>query len=364
MSAPAQRCGPRPRRCRCAPTRRGRVVRGEGVEQHAVRLGVVDDRRGRRVEAERTPGRDIRPRTNRHSWRPEPTTCGAMPGRSTTASVFGGTSATTTTARPRGATRPTPARRACGACRRVARARAAAAARCGCGGTRAPRARARHRAVQPVGDRPERVVVERGHLAGVHRAVGQQAVPALPHRGRAHVTEVQPRRALGLQQQALGGVEVSGVGERVGDERRADEAGRDAVAALAHELGEAARRARAARGIRHQVEPQRERVGRRRVVHHAAGGRHVLGDERGACARRARRTAPGRRVAEPRRRRRRCASDGRGGRNHEVAVDLRLLRLVGRRVRVEPVAGCIAPRPGPEVGGDASTASTQSRMLG
>ena len=49
-------------------------------------------------------------------------------------------------------------------------------------------------AVQPVRDRPERVVVEARHVARVDRAVEQHRVPALPDRRRAHRHRVQPRR--------------------------------------------------------------------------------------------------------------------------------------------------------------------------
>ena len=53
-------------------------------------------------------------------------------------------------------------------------------------------------------------MVERGHAAGVDPAVGQHAVPALPDRGGAHGHRVQPRRALGLQQQPVRDVDVPG----------------------------------------------------------------------------------------------------------------------------------------------------------
>ena len=62
----------------------------------------------------------------------------------------------------------------------------------------------RDRAVQPVGHRAERVVVERGHLARVDRAVREHRVPALPDRRRAHRHRVEPRRVLPLEQQLVG----------------------------------------------------------------------------------------------------------------------------------------------------------------
>ena len=90
-----------------------------------------------------------------------------------------------------------------------------------------PGARPATRAVQPVGDGAQRVVVERRHAAGVDAAVGSQAVPALPDGGGAHRHRVQPGRALGLQQQPVGDVDVAGAGQRVADQRRSDEAGGD-----------------------------------------------------------------------------------------------------------------------------------------
>jgi hypothetical protein len=82
-------------------------------------------------------------------------------------------------------------------------------------------------AVQPVDDGAERVVVERGHLAGVDRAVRQHPVPAFPHRGRAHRDGVQPRREAGLKKESPSNVGVAGVDEGIEDERRADDTRRD-----------------------------------------------------------------------------------------------------------------------------------------
>lgn len=53
----------------------------------------------------------------------------------------------------------------------------------------------RDRAVQPVGDRTQGVVVELRHLPRVDAPVGQHRVPALPDRRRAHRHRVQPGRA-------------------------------------------------------------------------------------------------------------------------------------------------------------------------
>src|SRR5207247_7359040 len=68
------------------------------------------------------------------------------------------------------------------------------------------RGEAAYRAMQPVGNSPEGVVVERGHLAGIDRAVRPQAVPALPDGGRPHRYGVEPRWAFSLVEQMKGSI--------------------------------------------------------------------------------------------------------------------------------------------------------------
>ena len=96
-----------------------------------------------------------------------------------------------------------------------------------------------HAPVHPVRDRAERVVVERGHLARVDRAVGQHAVPPLPDGRGAHPDGVEPGRQLGLEQQPMRVVDVTGDLECVADQRRADESRADAPVAVADELSKA-----------------------------------------------------------------------------------------------------------------------------
>ena len=136
-----------------------------------------------------------------------------------------------------------------------------------------------HHPMEEVGDRPEGVVVERGHLRAVDRAVRQQAVPPLPHGRRPHRDRVQPRRALRLQQQVVGVVDETGVDQGVAHERRPDEAGADAEVLAAHELGEAGRGPATLRLGRQQVEAQRHGVGGLRVAGHPPGRGHELGVE-------------------------------------------------------------------------------------
>ena len=144
----------------------------------------------------------------------------------------------------------------------------------GRGGRQAP-----HDAVQPVGHRAEGVVVERGHLAGVDRAVGQQAVPALPGGGGPHRHLVEPRRAGALRQQAEGVPLRPRAAERVAEQRRADEAGGDAVIALADEFGEPRAGSAALVGLGQQGELERQRVGGRGVADQPPARRDVLAGE-------------------------------------------------------------------------------------
>ncbi len=63
-----------------------------------------------------------------------------------------------------------------------------------------------HCAVQPVGDSSQGVVVERRHRVWIDRAIGPEAIPALPDGGRSHRHRVEPRRAALLLEQMKGGV--------------------------------------------------------------------------------------------------------------------------------------------------------------
>ena len=91
--------------------------------------------------------------------------------------------------------------------------------------------------VHPLADASERIVVERRHLPGVDRAVGQQAVPAFPHGRRSHEHRVQPRRSTGLGHQSIRGRAVTAVAQCREDCRRAEESSGD----LVPPLGDAAR---------------------------------------------------------------------------------------------------------------------------
>ena len=211
-----------------------RAVRG-----CAVCLGVVDDGGEARVEADVAGGAAGGLVDDLHSWVPEPTECSRRRAAPRSAVVFGGMTASTR--------RTPPLRDHAGS--RAAVRRQVLGGRGVEPGERMrrdadPRVARRIRrepgddAVQPVADRAEGVVVERRHLAGVDRAVGQHRVPALPDRRRAHRDRVQPRRVLGLHQQASRGLEVAGAGEGVLDDRRADEPRADAIARPPRQLRE------------------------------------------------------------------------------------------------------------------------------
>ena len=75
-------------------------------------------------------------------------------------------------------------------------------------------------------------------------------------------------------------VDVASVDKRVAHQRRAHEAGADAVAVLPHELGQTVPGADALRFGREQVEPQRQCVGGLGVARQATGRRDELLVER------------------------------------------------------------------------------------
>ena len=137
-----------------------------------------------------------------------------------------------------------------------------------------------HPSVEEVADGTEGVVVERGHLAGVDRAVGQHAVPALPDRGRPHPHLVEPRRALVLQQQEVGVVEVAGVDEGVEHQRRPEEPRADPVPVGLDDLGQPPAGPLPLIVVGQQVELEGEGEGRRGVTGQAPTGRDELPAER------------------------------------------------------------------------------------
>src|SRR5437879_9041508 len=94
---------------------------------------------------------------------------------------------------------------------------------------RSGRRQTAHRAMQPVGDGSEGVVVERGHLAGIDRAVRTEAVPALPDGGRSHRHWIEPRWAFTLSKQVVGEVKLPNAAQGIANQRRAHEAGADVI---------------------------------------------------------------------------------------------------------------------------------------
>ena len=79
------------------------------------------------------------------------------------------------------------------------------------------RCKAAHRAVQPVGNGSQGIVVERGHLAGIDRSVRAQAVPALPDGSGPHRHWIEPRWAIALCKQAVGGLILPDAAQGVAD---------------------------------------------------------------------------------------------------------------------------------------------------
>ena len=57
---------------------------------------------------------------------------------------------------------------------------------------RSGRRQTTHPAMQPVGHSSQGIVIERGHLARIDRAIWAEAVPALPDGGRTHRHGIEP----------------------------------------------------------------------------------------------------------------------------------------------------------------------------
>src|SRR6266567_7284542 len=100
---------------------------------------------------------------------------------------------------------------------------------------RSGRCKPANRAMQPVGDGSESVVVERGHLSRVDRTIRALAIPAFPNGGSSHHHRIEPGRAFMLGEQAEGEVNRPDAAQGVADQRCSDEAGADVVPAFAHE---------------------------------------------------------------------------------------------------------------------------------
>src|SRR5437660_10258982 len=96
------------------------------------------------------------------------------------------------------------------------------------------RCEAPHDTVQPVGHSSQGVVIERGHLAGIDRAVRKEAVPALPDGCRSHRYRIEPRRAFTLREQVVSDVNLPNTAQSVTDQGCPHEAGADVVSTFAY----------------------------------------------------------------------------------------------------------------------------------
>src|SRR3989442_3800729 len=95
-----------------------------------------------------------------------------------------------------------------------------------------------HCAMQPIGHGSQGVVVERGHLSGIDRAVRKEAVPALPDGGRPHRHRIEPRRAFALDEQVKGSLNLPDAAQSITYQRRPHEAGPDVVSTFAYKCHE------------------------------------------------------------------------------------------------------------------------------
>src|SRR5437016_13454310 len=136
------------------------------------------------------------------------------------------------------------------------------------------RREAAHRAVQPVGNGSQGIVVERGHLAGIDRSVRAQAVPALPDGSGPHRHWIEPRWAIALCKQAVGGLILPDAAQGIADQRRPYEAGADMVPTLAHERGQPFACVPTLLGTTEQAKLQGQYVRGLRVDSHASGRRY------------------------------------------------------------------------------------------
>src|SRR6266700_1087770 len=93
-----------------------------------------------------------------------------------------------------------------------------------------------HGTVQPVSDGSQSVVIERGHLAWIDRAICKQAIPALPDSGGSHRHWIEPRRAFALHEQVKGRVVVSNTAQCITHQRRSYKTRADVIPAPAHEF--------------------------------------------------------------------------------------------------------------------------------
>ena len=122
-------------------------------------------------------------------------------------------------------------------------------------------------------------MVERGHLSGIDRAVGKEAIPALPDGGRPHRHRIEPRRAFTLREQVVSDVNLPNTAQSITYQRRPHEAGADVVSTFAYKCHEPFGRMPALLGIFEQTKLQRQRVGSLGVTKYAPGERDVLGVE-------------------------------------------------------------------------------------
>src|SRR5579863_2158956 len=92
--------------------------------------------------------------------------------------------------------------------------------------------------VQPVGDGPQRIMVERGHITGIDRTIRAQTVPALPDGGGPHRHRIEPRWAAALREQVIGRIVLPNATQSITDQRRSHKAGTDVVPTVAHKGGQ------------------------------------------------------------------------------------------------------------------------------
>src|SRR5215472_8059812 len=119
-------------------------------------------------------------------------------------------------------------------------------------------------------------MIERCHLSRINRAVGTQAVPALPDGSCAHGHRIEPGGALLLDEKAKRGVVLADIAEGIRDQGRSDKAGRDVIVTVAHNLGEPPTSIVTLIVIAKQRELKRQGIGGYRIADNASAGSHVF----------------------------------------------------------------------------------------
>src|SRR2546425_9200511 len=131
--------------------------------------------------------------------------------------------------------------------------------------------------MQPIGNSTQSVVVKRGHLTRIHRAIGTEAIPAFPDGGGPHRYWVEPRRTVTLHQQSIGDVRRSNTAQSIAEKWRPHEAGADTISPFTDKCDQTFTCMPSLFSITEQSELESQCIGCLRVAQHAPSRSHILG---------------------------------------------------------------------------------------